>query len=185
MRELVQLVAAATLVLAAASFVSLADAGTSFAAPLPTLAPVGPARLTLTLSARGVQVYECRVTSAAAAGAAEWAFVAPEAELFDAMGRRAGSHGAGPFWHAGDGSRIVGSVTALHDAPVAGAIPWLLLQARPTGADGAGRTFGRVSHVQRINTQGGVAPAAGCQRETLGHTVRVPYSADYLFFTTT
>lgn len=178
MKELVQLVAVATLALAAATFVSVADAGPGFAAPMPTLAPVGPARLTLTLSAQGVQVYECR---AHATGAAEWAFVAPEAELFDAQGRRAGSHGAGPYWHAGDGSRIVGSVTARHDAPVSGAIPWLLLQARQTGADGV---FGGVSHVQRINTAGGVAPAGGCQRETLGHTVRVPYSADYLFFTT-
>ena len=37
------------------------------------------------LAARGVQIYECKAN---AAGGQAWAFVAPEAELFDAQGRQ-------------------------------------------------------------------------------------------------
>ena len=73
------------------------------------IAPDPAEQHAFTLAARGVQIYECR------AGA--WAFVAPEAELFDADGRSAGSHGAGPFWQARDGSRIVGAVKRRAEAP--------------------------------------------------------------------
>lgn len=129
-----------------------------------------------TLAARGVQIYECR----AKGEGFEWTFVAPDAELFDAASKPAGTHGAGPHWLAKDGSRVEAKVASRQDAPVAGAIPWLLLQAQ--GAANGKGTFGRVSHIQRINTQGGVAPAAdGCKRETLGQTARVPYTADYRF----
>ena len=144
----------------------------AMAAPLD---PEGSTGAAFTLAARGVQVYECR----AKGEAFEWTFVAPEAELFDASGKRVGSHGAGPHWLANDGSRVEAKVVSRQDAPAAGAIPWLLLQA--PGGDGQG-TFGRVGHIQRINTQGGLAPAAGgCKRETLGQTARVPYTADYRF----
>jgi len=61
------------------------------------------------VAARGVQIYECRVRKDAGAGY-EWAFVAPEAELFDAKGNAIGRHGAGPTWQATDGSRIVGTL---------------------------------------------------------------------------
>jgi hypothetical protein len=125
-----------------------------------------------------VQVYECR---AAGAGAPPgWVFVAPEAELFDVRDRRVGEHGAGPFWAAADGSRIVGTVVARADAPKAGAIPWLLLRTRSSG--GGGR-FSAVSHVQRIHTEGGAAPARGCDAAAhLGRQARVPYRADYRLF---
>jgi len=153
-------------------------AGAWAMAAAPTLEPEGSPPLALTLSARGVQIYECRAKAGAADGQ-DWVFVAPEAELFDASGRRVGSHGAGPHWLADDGSRIEGRVIARQDAPAAGAIPWLLLQAKASGPDGV---LTRVSHVQRVNTQGGVAPAGGCSADTRGQTARVAYSADYRFF---
>lgn len=140
--------------------------------------PEGALEGSFTLSARGVQIYECRARPADKGEGFEWAFVAPEAELFDAGGRHAGTHGAGPHWLAGDGSRVEGKVVSRQDAPLPGAIPWLLLQAQ--GGDGRG-LFGRVGHIQRVNTRGGVAPADGCRRETLGQTVRVPYTADYRY----
>ncbi|WP_395701530.1 DUF3455 domain-containing protein [Aquabacterium sp.] len=140
------------------------------------LQPGGSSSPALTLAARGVQVYECR--SAGTAAAPAWAFVAPEAELLDAQGRLAGHHGAGPFWQLRDGSRIAGSVAARADAPEPGAIPWLLLTARAESAPGA---LAAVTHVQRINTRGGVAPATGCSPATLGAQARVAYRADYRF----
>lgn len=137
--------------------------------------PAGESWL-MTLSARGVQVYECRGNGAG--GAWAWAFVAPQAELYDDARRRVGHHGAGPSWQADDGSRIEGSVRARADAPVADAIPWLLLDARSTG--GAGR-FSAVTRVRRVHTVGGLPPRGGCSADHAGATVRVPYAADYVF----
>lgn len=146
--------------------------------PPPALDPGPGLREVVRLSATGVQVYECRA-STAAAGSAAWVFVAPEAQLFDAQGRNAGSHGAGPNWVAPDGSSVVGAVQARADAPAAGAIPWLLLNTRSTGGAGA---FERVSRIQRVNTEGGVAPAQGCTAASIGAQSRVPYRAEYRLF---
>ena len=132
----------------------------------------------LIAAAKGVQIYECRAGKEPGA-ADEWAFVAPEAELFDARGNRVGQHGAGPHWEALDGSRTVGTAKARADAPNADAIPWLLLTARPAGPNGS---FSTITSVQRINTVGGKAPATGCSRSNYGATARVPYSADYHFY---
>ena len=134
--------------------------------------------LALTAAAKGVQIYECRAGKEAGAPD-EWAFVAPEAELFDARGNRIGQHGAGPYWQALDGSRTLGTVKARADAPSADAIPWLLLAARPDGPAGA---FSAITSVQRVNTVGGKAPAAGCNASNRGATSRVAYSADYHFY---
>jgi hypothetical protein len=134
-------------------------------------------RLTLTAAATGVQIYECR---SAKAGGFQWTFVAPEATLFDQRGRVIGAHGAGPFWEATDGSRVVGQVKARADAPAAAAIPWLLLNTKSTAVAGS---FSAVTSIQRINTAGGLAPTGGCDAAAAGTTARVPYSADYVFFT--
>jgi hypothetical protein len=142
-----------------------------------TLKPEGQQRLADRVAARGVQIYECRVLPNAAG--AQWAFVAPEADLLDARGTVTGKHYAGPHWEALDGSKIVGAVKARADAPQAGAIPWLLLSAKSVG--GPGR-FAGVTSVQRIHTVGGLAPAKTCDGSTLGAIERVPYSADYLLF---
>lgn len=78
-----------------------------------------------------------------------------------------------------DGSRIVGSVRERAEAPVADAIPWLFLGAKSVGAAGA---FSNATSIQRVNTAGGTAPKADCSQAEAGKPVRVPYTADYLFF---
>jgi hypothetical protein len=129
--------------------------------------------------ARGVQIYECRMKKDDPQ-ATEWGFVAPEADLFDAEGMLVGTHYAGPQWESLDGSKVAGSVKARADAPQAGAIPWLLLTTKSVGRDGA---FAKVTSIQRINTAGGVAPAAdGCTVASLGRGARVRYTADYVMF---
>jgi hypothetical protein len=135
---------------------------------LPT-APPADARLTLTLAARGVQIYECRDQA--------WAFVAPEAVLLDSQDRVVGTHGAGPHWQLADGSRVGGRVAARVEAPGGREVPWLLLTAQAESAvPGA---LAGISHIQRLNTRGGLAPAGACVNPQL---VRVAYTADYLFF---
>lgn len=152
------------------------------AAPPPAVPDVlrpGPGEAMLTtLAARGVQIYECRAKKDDAQSA-EWVFVAPEASLFERDGRAAGRHYAGPHWEAPDGSKVVGTVKSRADAPVAGAIPWLLLT---TKSDGPAGTLAKVTSVQRIATVGGVAPTTGCTPASLGQTARVPYTADYVLF---
>jgi hypothetical protein len=145
--------------------------------PVPeTLRPAGE-RFAMTVPARGVQIYECRARKD---GGFEWTFVAPDAELFDAKARPIGRHGAGPFWQASDGSRVVGTLKARADAPQPGAVPWLLLTTKSAGPAG---DFSRVTSIQRINTTGGIAPSAPCTEGLRGSTARVPYTADYIFFT--
>lgn len=130
----------------------------------------------MTVAAHGVQIYECRATAGAAPA---WTFVAPEADLFDASGRRIGTHGAGPFWQHEDGSRFTGTVRARADAPQPKAIPWLLLSATKQGSDGV---FSRVSSVQRLNTVDGQPPAAGCDSTALGKRAQMQYRADYVLY---
>jgi len=135
-----------------------------------SLKPDARESLALVVPAKGVQIYECRGGS--------WVFVAPEAELYDAAGKKIGRHYAGPHWESADGSRIVGSVKQRADAPGAGAIPWLLLGAKSVGSEGA---FSKVTSIQRVATVGGVAPAGDCAQP--GAQARVGYTADYYFFT--
>jgi hypothetical protein len=145
---------------------------------VPVALAVAPAhKLALEVHARGVQIYECKAAAGAAAGLA-WVFKAPEAELFDASGNRVGRHYAGPTWEGADGSRVVGEVKAKADAPVPDAIPWLLLAAKSGEGNGV---FATIQAIQRVHTTGGKAPAA-CEAADAGKEKRVPYTADYYFY---
>ena len=143
------------------------------------LKPGANEALAMIVPEKGVQIYECRARRDQVEGY-EWAFVAPEADLFDARGNRTGRHYAGPHWEAADGSKILGTVKERADAPVADAIPWLLLAAKSVGSEGS---FSKVTSIQRVNTVGGVAPKAGCSQAAAGTPARINYTADYYFFT--
>lgn len=73
-------------------------------------------------------------------------------------------------------SKVVGARVA-GETVGATAIPWLLL--RKVTAEGPG-VLGRTTYVQRVNTTGGLAPAAPPTQ--VGEEARVPYTADYYFF---
>ncbi len=143
------------------------------------LKPGANESLVMIVAAKGVQIYECRARKDQAGGY-EWAFVAPEADLFDARGNKMGRHYAGPHWESTDGSKVLGTVKERAEAPVADAIPWLLLAAKSVGSEGS---FSKVTSVQRVNTVGGAAPKAGCSQTAAGTPARVNYTADYYFFT--
>jgi len=143
------------------------------------LNPAANESLTLIVPAKGVQIYECREKKEAP-GAFEWTFIAPQADLYDTTGARIGRHFAGPSWESRDGSKVVGTLQARAEAPAAGSIPWLLLGTKSVASDGA---FSKVTSIQRLNTVGGAAPKVGCSEGNAGTPVRVPYTADYYFFT--
>jgi hypothetical protein len=135
-----------------------------------SLKPSADESLAQVVPAKGVQIYECRDQ--------KWVFVAPEAELFDRAGKKIGTHYAGPHWEAADGSKIIGTVKQRADAASDRDIPWLLLGAKSVGPKGV---FSGVTSVQRVSTVGGVAPSGECTRA--GFQARVPYTANYYFFT--
>lgn len=130
--------------------------------------------LLLKARANGVQVYTCT----AAAGGYSWTPTGPQARLFNASGTQIGRHYLGPTWKSDDDSKVTGQVKARVDSPT-GDLPWLLLSAKSTGGDGV---LSPVTAIQRLHTQGGTAPAAGCDEAHAGSQVRVPYHADYYFY---
>jgi uncharacterized protein DUF3455 len=72
----------------------------------------------------------------------------------------------------------------VNSVPAPTAIPWLLLSAKSVSPGPYGDTLAKTSHIQRINTAGGLAPAAAtCNAATAGTQQEVPYTADYLFWT--
>jgi len=142
--------------------------------PSPTLAVPDDSRLAFYYDAIGVQIYGCEAT----ANGYAWAFRAPEASLFDRRGRLVVKHYAGPTWESvADQSKVVAKKLAEFSAH-ADSIPELLLQA--TTHDGAG-VMDDVSYIQRLDTEGGLAPSSGCDAAHLGAIARVDYTATYFF----
>lgn len=139
------------------------------------LQPSANEQLLLQVHAKGDQVYICQDGVAQFA----WALKAPDAQLFDKDGKPFGKHFVGPTWEASDGSRVIGKAAANVPSPDADSIPWLLVDVVSHEGNGV---LSRVSKIQRLNTKGGKAPASGCDAAHTGHEVRVPYSADYLFY---
>jgi hypothetical protein len=147
----------------------------------PELAPPAGVEPALRLFARGTQNYQC---TPGYDGPPQWKLIAPEAELRTNEGATApvtGTHGAGPSWTLTDGSGVVGDASQAKRAPSkeSGAVPWLLLPAKDNGLPGA---LQGVRFVQRVDTHGGAAPAAGCDQATVGSETKVPYTATYVFY---
>lgn len=162
---------ASTLLLALA----LTAAQTAIAQTAPAaLQPADAHHTIATLSATGVQIYVCKRDGDKPLA---WAFKAPQADLYDAVGKLVVKHSAGPTWEAPDGSKIMGKVVQqAANTAEAGAIPMLLLQATSVG--GAGLLSG-TRYVQRLQTHGGVAPTEPCMED--GQEGRSPYLAQYVF----
>lgn len=125
--------------------------------------------------AKGVQIYTCKASGDAHA----WTLKAPDATLHDANGTVIGKHFAGPSWQATDGSIVVGELLNASPSPAPGAVPWLVLHAKSHSGSGV---MADVAYIVRMQTEGGVAPAGGCDASHRGTEIRVPYSAIYLFF---
>jgi uncharacterized protein (DUF2147 family) len=156
-----------------------AEAGDANPIAIPAALNV-PAGQILTLSARGVgvQIYACAAAKQDPTQYS-WTLKGPEADLRDPSGKSLGRHYGGPTWEAGDGSKVIGELVAAGDAPEPGAIPWLLLRAKATSGPGV---FSHIVSIQRLRTVGGKAPPSGCDQARAGQETRVPYSAEYRFY---
>ena len=146
------------------------------ALPEPVRVPAGQ-KLLMAATGVGEITYECREKKDLA-GQHEWAFVGPVATLYSADRKPVGKYYAGPTWESNDGSKVTGKQLAVAPAG-AGNIPLQFVKAEP--AIGAGAMAG-VSYIQRLNTKGGVAPAATCDAGAKGQRKTVAYEADYVFY---
>jgi len=134
------------------------------------------------LHAEGVQIYECR---ADAARQLVWQPREPAAILLDGTDP-VGRHFAALYletvdpgtlvWEHKDGSAVKARIVARISGRAADDLPWLKFKA--VAQTGSGLFHG-VTHVQRINTQGGLLRGS-CDRA--GDYRNVPYSADYVFW---
>lgn len=127
---------------------------------------------------KGKQIYACSAKPGDESQFA-WVLDRPQADLFSEEGSVIGKHYKGPVWEAEDGSKVTGQVQQRANAPAANAVPWLLLKAASN--QGAG-TFARVSYIQRVDTAGGAAPAAGCDKAHAGMETSADYQAIYYFY---
>ncbi len=126
----------------------------------------------------GTITYECRA-KANMIDQFEWVFVGPDAKLTDRAGKQIGTYYGPPAtWQSQDGSKITGVQLAVAPAH-AGAIPLQLVKANPAMGDGAMKG---VSYIQRVATQGGVAPAKPCNAGAVSSKEIVIYKADYIFW---
>lgn len=185
-----------------ALIVLLAIAAPDAAAPDKAAPPLVPANLevppghTLFLAARaeGTQAYICLPS----ASGASWTFYGPQATLFGNRNEQVMTHFLSPnpaengalratWQHSRDTSTTWAVAIANSSDPdyvAPGAIPWLLLEV--VGAQ-YGPAWGdkliRTAFIQRVNTAGGAAPAAGCSAAAdIGKKALVPYSTDYIFY---
>ena len=124
-----------------------------------------------------------------------WLLFTPEATLFNDHGKQLTTHFFSPnpaengkiraTWQHSRDTSIVWGGTAIPATVTRDAIPWLLLpmagtQGRPTGGD----ILTATTFIQRLNTQGGLAPSSGCSGlADVGAKAFVPYEADYFFYT--
>jgi len=119
----------------------------------------------------GFQVYECE--------SGKPSLRAPKAELVNEDGQTI-QHSAdqsGASWQSdADGSKVTAKVEAR--SPRENAIPELLLQVQDrSGGDDS--ELGGIDFIQRLATDGGVAPDGECEE---GDITEVPYEATYLFW---
>ena len=145
--------------------------------------------------ARGTQNYICLPSGSGFA----FSLFTPEATLFDVDGTQLTTHffsvnpSDGKFLPTWQDSRDtssfwgLGVATATSDSDpdfvAANAIAWVLLDRAGVKAGPTGDRLTKTTHVQRVNTHGGVAPSTGCSGLTdVGRKAIAPYTADYVFY---
>jgi hypothetical protein len=159
-----------------------AESFTSPTVPVAIEVPAGH-RLLHHFRASGTQDYTC-TASAGADPTYTWSSAVPDAFLYDSCNHQVIQHSAGPKWTwLSDESAIIGTRVASSD--VTGAIPQLLLSAAAASGASTG-VLTPVKYVQRLDTTGGVQPAAGdCTAATVNQVKKIPYTANYYFYVST
>ena len=168
-------VSAISLIAACSSTPMMAPMYSQANLPAPVMVPAGN-KVAMETVCVGEITYECRAKTG---GGHEWVFVGPDAKLMDRSGKQVGRYFGPPAtWESMDGSKLTGAQVAVAPA-MAGSIPYQLVKGNP--AMGTGAMTG-VTYIQRVDTRGGVAPAATCDAGMMGQKQIVKYQADYIFY---
>ena len=148
---------------------------------LPALIQVATANsLVLETKASGTIEYQCSKEKDPLT-TYKWTMVGPKAELTSKSGDKIGDYSGPPArWTHKDGSFVTGSQVAVSPNGSKN-IPLQLVKADVSGGLGA---LTAISYVQRVNTQGGVAPAKKCSADNEGDKEEVDYEAEYRFWKT-
>jgi hypothetical protein len=131
----------------------------------------------LGLSVAGMQRYECRAL-ANSPNRFLWAWLGPDAALFDGQQRQVARFAAGPRWQGLDGGQMLGRVRASTASPTPGNVPWEIFVAdsATTGL------FTGVTAVQQVNTEGGLPPDTPCAERNLGQQAESPFRAEQILY---
>ena len=122
--------------------------------------------------ASGDAIYEC----AAAGDGYSWQLKGVSAKLLDSDGHLFATQNDVSSWLAIDGSQISGRVAKATEAPRYGDALYTIT------SKSSGGVFSQISDVVRDHVTGGQPPAQACDRSELHRSVRVPFTADYIFF---
>jgi hypothetical protein len=142
----------------------------------------------------GTQNYVCLPSGEIA----KWVLFGPQATVFDEDGEQIMTHFLSPNPAEANAARATWQHSSMTSAVWAvkedesedpqfvepGAIKWFLLRVVGTqqGTSSTDR-LPKTTFIHRVNTSGGVAPAAECTvAGDVGKTKLVPYTADYVFY---
>lgn len=131
----------------------------------------------LTLEARGYQIFRCKSDTKGT----YWKFERPAANLYDSLGQKVATlEGPMSAFEYKDGSRIIAAhITAwVQTATPQQDIPNALMQAISDPGDGM---FNNVTYIQRLKSKGG-KPSKGCSPDEIGHIIKIPFTAEYVFW---
>jgi Protein of unknown function (DUF3455) len=180
-----------TVIAMAAPMAAMAGAITPPAVPGNLVVPQGSQAFAIG-HAVGTQQYVCLPDGAVA----KWVLFGPQATVFDEGGEQIMTHFLSPNPAQGNAPRATWQDSSRTSAVWAvkvdesddpqfvapGAIKWFLLQV--VGQAGSPNDpLTKATFIHRVNTEGGVAPAAECALTgDVGKTKLVPYTADYVFY---
>jgi hypothetical protein len=166
-----------TAVLTACGSMSMTPPYSQAALPASVQVPAGHVVAQETVGV-GTITYQCDAKKDTA-NQFEWRFVGPDAKLNNRQGNQVGKYFGPPAtWESSDGSKLTGTQLAV--APNgAGNIPLQLVKANPAMGNGS---MSGISYIQRVATQGGVAPTSPCDMAAVGSKQVVNYQADYIFY---
>jgi hypothetical protein len=127
-------------------------------------------------------------------GQVAWTLFTPQATLFSDEREQLITHFASPnpdeggvlrvTWEDSQDTSTVWAQAIAVATVNSNAIPWVKLQVVGTqdGPNG-GKTLSGTTFIQRLNTEGGLAPKTGCDMpKDIGEKRFVPYTADYFFY---
>jgi hypothetical protein len=140
----------------------------------------------------GTQNYACQPTDLL--GHVAWTLFTPQATLFSDEREQLITHFSSPnpveggvvrvTWQDSQDTSSVWALGVKAATVKSTAIPWVKLQVvgakdGPNGGD----TLSGTTFIQRVNTEGGLAPKTGCDTlNDAGHKAFIPYTADYFFY---